>query len=244
MARSAPSASQARHFSSEPGRGEHARAARRPRAESPSCRCRSCRRGRAPSRPRCSASALEDVGPHGEERLGNRRRGDEVEPGRHRQALRRRRHAARGVAAAADERADAVARPPAPSTSGPTATTCPATSSPGMSLAPGGGGYAPSRCSTSGRLTPAAATSISTSPAPGTGSGRSTGRSTSGPPGCAISMQRTVVPPAYRPSPATARPDGSRGDDSSSRERRPAPRRVARADRASMYRATMSLPRL
>ena len=42
-----------------------------------------------------------------------------------------------------------------------------------MSEAPGGGGYLPSRCSTSGRFTPAAATSISTSPAPGTGSGRS-----------------------------------------------------------------------
>src|SRR5687768_11814523 len=44
------------------------------------------------------------------------------------------------------------------------------------------------RCSTSGRLTPAAATLTSTSPGPGCGTGRSTRRSASGPPGAAISM--------------------------------------------------------
>jgi hypothetical protein len=36
-------------------------------------------------------------------------------------------------------------------------------------LAPGGGGYSPARCNRSGRLTPAAETAISTSPACGTG---------------------------------------------------------------------------
>src|SRR4051812_35705975 len=41
---------------------------------------------------------------------------------------------------------------------------------------------------TSGRFTPAAATRISTSPAPGCGTGRSTGCSTSGPPASAGSM--------------------------------------------------------
>src|SRR6185503_6253020 len=42
------------------------------------------------------------------------------------------------------------------------------------------------RCSTSGRLTPAAATLIRTSPDCGCGTGRSAGCRTSGPPGCAI----------------------------------------------------------
>ena len=57
-----------------------------------------------------------------------------------------------------------------------------------MSDAPGGGAYLPIRCTTSGRLTPAAATSISTSHGPGSGRGRRAGRRTSGPPGCAISI--------------------------------------------------------
>ena len=43
-------------------------------------------------------------------------------------------------------------------------TIVPATSRPGVSGAPGGGGYFPCRCSRSGRFTPAAATRISTSP--------------------------------------------------------------------------------
>ena len=40
----------------------------------------------------------------------------------------------------------------------PSLTTVPETSSPGMSEAPGGGGYIPVRCITSGRFTPAALT--------------------------------------------------------------------------------------
>src|SRR6185437_1339696 len=67
-------------------------------------------------------------------------------------------------------------------------TTSPAISSPGMSVTPGGGGYPPRRCNTSGRLTPAAATLISTSPGPGAGIGREVGRSASGGPGLAISI--------------------------------------------------------
>src|SRR3954454_10069883 len=65
----------------------------------------------------------------------------------------------------------------------PAATTSPAISSPGMSDAPGGGGYMPCLCITSGRLTPAAATRTSTSPGPGAGTGRTSGTRTSGPPG-------------------------------------------------------------
>jgi hypothetical protein len=57
-------------------------------------------------------------------------------------------------------------------TSSPAATTVPETSMPRIDGAPGGGGYIPMRCITSGRLTPAAATRISTSPSPGTGTGR------------------------------------------------------------------------
>src|SRR5690606_38868715 len=54
----------------------------------------------------------------------------------------------------------------------PTAAISPATSSPRMSGAPGGGGYLPLRCRMSGRLTPAARTRISTSPGPGSGRSR------------------------------------------------------------------------
>ena len=45
----------------------------------------------------------------------------------------------------------------------------------------------------SGRLTPAAATWMSTSPAPGAGIGRLTARKTSGPPGLAISIAVMVL---------------------------------------------------
>src|SRR3989344_1925304 len=48
------------------------------------------------------------------------------------------------------------------------------------------------RCSTSGRLTPAAATRISTSPGPGRGTGRVSGTKTSGPPGALIAMARML----------------------------------------------------
>ena len=68
-------------------------------------------------------------------------------------------------------------------TPSPSAAMRPATSSPTIGDASGGGGYAPDRCRQSGRLTPAYATSISTSPGFGTGSGPSAGTSTSGGPG-------------------------------------------------------------
>ncbi|BBB11044.1 hypothetical protein SPYCA_0302 [Sphingopyxis sp. FD7] len=51
------------------------------------------------------------------------------------------------------------------------------------------------RCSTSGRFTPAAATRISTSPAPGCGTGRVAGRNISGPPGA---LMATAVMSAGR----------------------------------------------
>src|SRR5262249_56046774 len=70
----------------------------------------------------------------------------------------------------------------------PMATTLPAISSPGISGAPGGGGYWPLRCMTSGRVTPAAATLTSISLGPGGGTGRSSGTGTSGPPGALIPM--------------------------------------------------------
>ena len=62
----------------------------------------------------------------------------------------------------------------------------------------------PARCMRSGRLTPAAATAINTSPGAGAGAGRSAGCSTSGPPGRGISMAimvpilRTAGRPATR----------------------------------------------
>src|SRR5439155_3417348 len=57
--------------------------------------------------------AVEDVGPHGEERFGDRGRRVEVETARRRQTLRRGCGAVLRVAAARDERADGVADPPA-----------------------------------------------------------------------------------------------------------------------------------
>src|SRR5262245_25497911 len=72
-------------------------------------------------------------------------------------------------------------------TPAPSATTAPLTSRPGKSEAPGGGAYVPARCMQSGRLTPAAATRISTSPAFGCGTDRLTSFNTSGPPGWEIS---------------------------------------------------------
>src|SRR6476469_4432322 len=63
----------------------------------------------------------------------------------------------------------------------------PDTSRPGRSDAPGGGAYEPARCRQSGRLTPAAATRINTSPGFGCGTARVATRNPSGPPGRAIS---------------------------------------------------------
>src|SRR6185436_9475047 len=72
----------------------------------------------------------------------------------------------------------------------------PAISSPGMSEAPGGTGYRPFRCSTSGRLMHDAATRISASPAPNAGVGRSVSRSTPALPGAVISIALTSTPSA------------------------------------------------
>jgi hypothetical protein len=60
------------------------------------------------------AAALEEVGPDGEEGLGQGRRLDHREAGRHRQALALGRDAILGIAAAGDERADRLALSRAP----------------------------------------------------------------------------------------------------------------------------------
>ena len=140
--------------------------------------------------PAAEPAALEHVRPDREQRLRQRRRRARVEAARApagtaapaRRSIRRSRRRPR---ARRPRRLPSTRRRP-----GPQAATAPATSSPGMSDAPGGGAYLPWRCRMSGRLTPAAATAISTSRGPGSGVGRVTGRSTSGPPGCAISIAR------------------------------------------------------
>jgi len=52
-------------------------------------------------------------------------------------------------------------------------------------------------------LIPAATTLISTSPSPGLGTGRSTIRSTSGPPGCSGSIARITVGIAFIRTPSS-----------------------------------------
>ena len=169
MARSAPRATQAAHFSAEPAvaktRAPKARASWMAVVPMPLAPpwTRSDSPGGEPA-------ALEHVVPDREEGLGQGRR---PRPGRGRWGTGRhcgdRRRAVLGVAAARDERADLLADGAGSVTPAPSATTVPATSRPGMSDAPGGGAYLPSRCSRSGRFTPAAATRISTSPGPGLG---------------------------------------------------------------------------
>ena len=111
MARSAPRRSQAAHFSADPAVAN----TRDP------ARARQLNRRRAdPARPAVheerlpglQPSAREDVRPHGEERFRDGGRRDDIEPPRHRQALRGRRDAILGVAAPCDERADLVAHAP------------------------------------------------------------------------------------------------------------------------------------
>src|SRR6266545_605077 len=69
-----------------------------------------------------------------------------------------------------------------PETPGPTSAIVPATSRPRISESPGGGGYFPSRCTRSGRLTLVATTFTSTCPSPGRGRSASPTFRTSTPP--------------------------------------------------------------
>ena len=120
--------------------------------------------------PRLQAAAIEHVGPDGEEGLRDRRRLDVGQARRDRQRVDFVRDAIFGIAAAGNQRDHA--RRPSRWRDGARAAAqrrSPATSRPRMSVAPGGGAYWPCRCSTSGRLTPAAATLIRISPAPATG---------------------------------------------------------------------------
>ena len=67
-------------------------------------------------------------------------------------------------------------------TSGPTATTCPATSLPGTKGSVGLIWYCPATKRPSTKFTPAASTATVTWPGPGSGSGRSSTRRTEGGP--------------------------------------------------------------
>ena len=141
-----------------------------------------CTRNVSPAR---EAPPLEDVGPHRHVRLGQGGSVPQADRRRDRQALRRRHQAVLRVGAAGDDGAHLVTDPNVRNVP-PAATTVPETSSPGMSDAPAAADSAPSRCITSARLTPAAATRTSTSPGPGRGVGRAAGRSASGGPGSLI----------------------------------------------------------
>ena len=155
-------------------------------------------------------AALEQVGPHGEQRLGHRRRFDHgsargAPAGTGRRARRNIRHSRRPRPArrpAARRRLRRRRRPARRSR-----PRLPARGSTARRAAADRG---PCRWSMSGRLTPAAATLISTSPAPGRGTGRSTTTSTSGPPGVAdrsrasSSAIHVVGPPSPCSIPARA----------------------------------------
>src|SRR4029450_13066536 len=78
-------------------------------------------------------------------------------------------------------------------TPSPHATILPATSRPMIGDASGGGGEAPARCRQSGRFTPAAATSIRTSPAFGLGTAPSVSVRTPGGPGSRATTWRIRV---------------------------------------------------
>ena len=78
-----------------------------------------------------------------------------------------------------------------PSTAAPTAATVPAASEPGVYGSGGLTWYSPWQINASTKLTPAASTAMSTSPAPGAGSGRSTTSSCSSGPYVVATTLRT-----------------------------------------------------
>ena len=94
------------------GGREHPRAARRRQAGSPSCRCRSSRRGRAPISPACSRPRSNTFVQTVKNVSGIAAAVDEIHRRRARQALRGGSGAERRVAAARDQRADAIADAP------------------------------------------------------------------------------------------------------------------------------------
>ena len=117
------------------------------------------------------AAAIDEVVPDGEVIFGQARGFEQREARRDRQAERPRvscstRRSRRPASARRRRRRFAMTSTPAPQ-----ATIVPATSSPMIGDASGGGGYVPARCAQSGRLTPAWLTSISTSPSFGCGNG-------------------------------------------------------------------------
>ena len=99
-----------------PRRRQHPRPARGRQLDRRWCRCRSCRRERAPSRPDCSAPRSNTLVHTVKNVSGIAAASTSVQPGRQRQALRRRRDAAGGVAAAATSAHTGSPAPPAPST--------------------------------------------------------------------------------------------------------------------------------
>ena len=130
---------------------------------------------------------LEDVRPDGEERLGEGGRLDHGEAAWHGKALHGRGRAVLGVPAARDERAHRIAHAPVARRRADGHDRARHLETRRVRSA-GRRRVLPCRCIRSGRFTPAAATRISTSPAPMPGTGCGRGSSTSGPPGARIAM--------------------------------------------------------
>ena len=184
MARSAPSRSQAAALFRRPGGRQHRATPAPAPAESPSCRCRSSRRAPAATRPARSRPRSNTLVHTVKKVSGIAAAVDQVESARHRQALRRRRRAVLGVAAAGHQRADRSPTAPRARVRAPTSTMVPATSRPGNVRGAGRRRIAAAPLRRVGPVHAGRRHPISTSPGAGRGRGRSTGTSTSGPPNC------------------------------------------------------------
>ena len=158
--------------------------------------------------------ALEDVAPDREERLAKPAAADHIHARRHRQRMVLMGQRVLGVAAARQQRADRGRRPSTASPARPDRRHLAGRLQPRQVRGPRRRRVAPARCSASGRFTPAARTRIRISPAIGCGTGRVAGRSTSGPPGSAISITRisagSAIDSPQRPRPTPRAPEPTR----------------------------------
>ena len=188
------------------GGGDH-RARRRPwRAGWRWCRCPTCRHGRARVSPAASRPRSKRFGQTVKKVSGIAAASTMREAGGHRQGVGLVHLAIFGIAAAGHEGGDLVAEREAARAGTERDDLAGDLEARDVRRRPAGGGYWPFRCSTSGRLTPAAWTRTRISRSPGTGSGRSSGTSASGPPGVGTAMAVILSGSGFMAPPWRARP--------------------------------------